>query len=84
MQTVSLGEAQPRITAFCCLECLKQAEGAVWGAVGSLFAQANRPVAIATLIVIVLQFVQQFVRHGMEQRLCPKNAPQVPGLLSNQ
>ena len=58
MLTVSLGEAQPRITASCCLQRLKQAAGAVWGAVGSLFAQANRPVAISTLIVIVLQFVQ--------------------------
>lgn len=57
VQTVSLGEAQPQITVSCCLEHLEQAVGAVWGAVGSLFAQANRPVAIATLIVIVLQFV---------------------------
>lgn len=50
MQTVSLGEAQPRSTVSCCLKCLEQAAGVVWGAVGSLFAQANRPVAIATLI----------------------------------
>ena len=67
MQTVSLGEAQPWITVSCCLKCLEQAAGVVWGAVGCLFAQANRPVAI-----IVLQFVQQFVRCGMEQRLCPE------------
>lgn len=60
------------ITAFCCLERLEQAAGVVRGAAESLFAKANQPAAVAALIVIVRQFVQQFIWHGTEQRPWPE------------